>query len=254
MYKLVIESVIGVIMVGTLLHMAYVKMVEEKDLAVNESNSVSSGLVNSGSANEQVEDLGGVFVSGPLTIREENGKRIASLDNENREDFVLDKKYLVDSIEYNRVQASGTRGTMCVPFAYTAGKVTGGTVYKIESIVRNATTHHPYEMTFVQYDDDEIVPANTPVIIIGNDDGTITFNETSYLLVPGNASYQVDEYITFVGTYGVYRYADHPEDKDRVFGFASNATDNVNVGQFVKASNNASVPPFKCYCLDSYPY
>lgn len=234
---------------GVLMHCGFVKLIERHLTRLTGTDCSKSDPV--------VENE--PFESGPLTISLENGKWVAKLDDTNREGFVLTRTYIVDSIEYNRTPPAGKVGTMCVPFAYNVSKVSGAKIYKITALQRHDDTHLPAKILYAEYPENTIVPANMPVVIIGDGTGNLQFGDESFEINQKIAGVPIDNYGVAYGSYSVYKVTEDDPNLHKIYGFA--ARDRVNqagteffTGDPVRAGVGASIPPFKCYVIDVYPY
>ena len=189
---------------------------------------------------------------GALTISFDNDVGSVSIDN-NGDYLSVTEPVLVDNFSYTREFVPGVAATIVLPFQLEdASKITSGSLYEIEDIV---------------YADSKFsaVLASTPVTSVKANHPYIYFANTSAFTIELDANEQllivptVDPVIELNassgpwlihGTYRAFVFGDLPNfdpDNLRYYGFAASSQGDIQAGDFVKVSAEASVPLMRVY-------
>ena len=168
--------------------------------------------------------------------------------------------YLAGSSEVSvsRTFSNGVTSTICLPFPITS--LTSGTLYEF-STVDFDDTEKEWVATYNEknIDGENPAAAGNPYLFKQNSDGELTFSGT----VSGNSedgtnlSSTYGDW-TFHGTYSTLEYDNDGKKQisGKVFGFAASAGTgedangndaSVVAGEFVRAMNGATIPPFRAY-------
>lgn len=161
-------------------------------------------------------------------------------------------------VTYSRSFTAGTLSTICLPFAMTS--ISGGKVYSFVDVTYDKDDGWVATMQDTSPDGNLVnaTTANTPYLFLPDADGNITFSGTIDNVPESiEAGTSTSGDWTFHGTYSPLGYETEKSESNpfsgTVFGFAATngkATDgltNVAAGQFVKAGNGASIPPFRAF-------
>lgn len=233
---------------GILMHIGLANWLEEHGLFPDKKPSVPVNNNGAGKDDEPEIVPNEPFESGPFSILRDGDKWIAKLDDISREGFELSREYVVDAVEYNRTLVEGRLSTMCMPFSFNTSNFGGAKIYRIVGFIRNPESNKPSRFDYEEYPADTIIPANTPVIIIGDGTGAITFSDEKFVITQKIEGMPIENYGIAYGSYSVYKITEDDPNLRKVYGFAA-ATGNP-----VVAGVGASIPPFKCYVLDTYEY
>ena len=143
-------------------------------------------------------------------------------------------------ITYTRSFTADQPSTVCLPFAYTPKAGEG--FYGFGGISK---VGDDYLATYVIHDG--ALVANTPYLYLRDATGDTDFSGTYTLPSSITAGETTDGDWKFYGTYTTLTYGTDPF-SGNVYGFAAQAEgDNVQAGEFVKATTGATVPPMRCY-------
>lgn len=152
-------------------------------------------------------------------------------------------------VEFIRDFCKGVASTVCLPFSMT--DVTGGTLYEFVDVTYNNVDGWVATMQDANIAAKPTV-ADKPYLFMPNKNGSVAFRgnidvipssfaagETTAAHTGGDAGNW-----TFHGTYDNITW---DSSMGVFYGFAAKSADSVNPGDFVKATNGASVPPYRCY-------
>lgn len=125
--------------------------------------------------------------------------------------------------------------TLCLPYQFTAS---GGKFYQFTGI-----SDDKVEMT----EQTGILDANTPYIFVPNSDATEGASASNVVVSMNDAPETVDaaNHFTFKGTYEKTIWND--VSSEGIYGFAANAQDGAEVGQFVRVGAGASIDAYRAY-------
>ena len=174
-----------------------------------------------------------------------DGKTTAVFQGNSTDAITIDNAIDVDNVIFYRQFQKDVYSTIVLPFDasipegvgvfYTFGGVTYDTDEKlwVANVVETSS-----------------LSANTPYIFKpSNDISQLTWNVSNIKTATAETSVSDPEYgdWVFKGTYSPESWAT-PDNQDYpTYGFAGSNTNDVSIGDFVRARNNVSIKPFRCY-------
>ena len=152
-------------------------------------------------------------------------------------------------VEFIRDFSKGVASTVCLPFSMT--DVTGGTLYEFVDVTYNNLDGWVATMQDANIAAKPTV-ADKPYLFMPSKNGSVAFRgnidivPSSFAAGETTASHTGGDEgnWTFHGTYDNITW---DSSMGVFYGFAAKSADSVNPGDFVKATNGASVPPYRCY-------
>ena len=177
-----------------------------------------------------------------LTIINDNGILNAVLDGDYTADATL---YIGSDIEvsratFNRTFTPGVYSTIILPFVYTPDNSVG------EFFEFNGVKHEGGEWIAEVTPVSKKVKANTPYLFKPKTDKVSLTNNGATLKPYTSASTnpsEIDKW-SFVGMYTNKKWT---SDDQNDYGFAGEEDGDIQVGEFVKVAEGATISPFRCY-------
>lgn len=150
----------------------------------------------------------------------------------------------VDAIELNRTFAAGTISTITLPFSMYVENVEGAVFYRFKYVSSDDWTVHVGSVR------DELI-ANTPYLVKTTGE-TISFKTGATLertldASPTDQGQDEGDGWELRGTYGKMVWKEGHPDLGYVYGFAAENVADVHIGEFVKATAGANLPPMRAY-------
>lgn len=180
-----------------------------------------------------------------ITVEEVGTTTTATIDGAyNESDAVnISEETEVDTVVFNRTFSTVGYSTITLPFAIDVNKVDGlAHAYEFDAMGTDANGKKEARMTEVNS-----LAANTPYII-EVDDETLVFHG-GVRIVPMQGPVVKKGDWEFCGTLQKKIWSAGDEDLGRVYGYSAEATDNVSIGQFVKAAAGAWIRPLRAYLI-----
>ena len=217
------------------------------------TNSSGSVMYSSDAPAEKPKDLGTwmtLFLPlKGLVANQDAGSYKLSADGSRLSALAADYAGEEIDVEFIREFNKGIASTVCMPFPMT--DVKGGTLYEFVDVTYDNVDGWTAIMQDANIADTPTV-AGKPYLFMPAKDGNVYFRGT---IDPVPDSFTAGETIaahtggdtgnwTFHGTYDNITW---DSSMGVVYGFAGKAVDGVNTGDFVKAKDGASVPPYRCY-------
>ena len=176
-----------------------------------------------------------------------DGHKEAVIDGASEETITIPEDIEVTSVTYNRSFTKGKSSTIVLPFDIDASKVGNAKFYKPSSISND------YKQISFDLAGDAVV-ANTPYIVIADQDGPITFEGP--VTLKASTALEVSVGATnwvFKGSYAKRQFAEGDPELGYAYGFVAkdvniNGT-NFEAGKFVKAGKNAWLRPMRAYLV-----
>jgi uncharacterized repeat protein (TIGR02543 family) len=171
----------------------------------------------------------------------------AVIDGASEETVSIPGDIEVTSVTYDRSFTKGKSSTIVLPFDIDASKVGNAKFYKPSSISND------YKQISFDLAGDAVV-ANTPYIVIADQDGPITFEGP--VTLKASTALEVSVGSTnwvFKGSYAKRQFAEGDPELGYAYGFLAkdvtiNGTD-FEAGKFVKAGKNAWLRPMRAYLV-----
>ena len=158
------------------------------------------------------------------------------------------------ALTYKRSFTADKASTVCLPFDYTPDD-TDGKFYTFAGITKEGDQ---YVATMKENAVKEL-KANTPYLFMPANTGEVDFSGDYTIKESKDAPATITTDWTFKGTYSYIKWTNDENDADytkeraaeigKVYGFAGGATDNVNVGDFVRVASGAKIRPMSCYLM-----
>ena len=144
------------------------------------------------------------------------------------------------TLNYTRPFTASKPSTVCLPFAFAKGSE--GTYYTFTGITKEASG---FVATMTEYAGATLA-ANTPYLFMPSATGNVDFGGTYTLPATIAPETTTSSDWKFIGTYSSMTYGTAPF-SGNVYGFAAQASGDVEVGQFVKGATGATIAPMRCY-------
>ena len=188
---------------------------------------------------------------GALTVTEKNSVRTVDIDgNYMGTDAVeIPTDIEVNSVTLNRTFTKNVLSSLFLPFSIRASQISGATkIYKFNRVAKNDEGIWKVKVSSVTE-----LTANTPYMVLPSADGKLTFNidnPVAFNTTTGPETHSViNDTWEFKGVYAHVDFdADFP-DVSRVYGFAAQAADGYNAGDFVKVGVGADIPAMRAYLV-----
>jgi len=181
-----------------------------------------------------------------VSVEEDNnGNVIATIDGAYNETDAIDipMQIDVDEVVFNRTFSMDGYSTITLPFAIDVNKVDGlAHAYAFDAMGYDANGKKQVEMVEVNS-----LEENTPYIIELSST-SLTFNG-GVTLMPTDAVEVKKGDWEFRGTFQKKVWSAGDPDLGHVYGYSAEATENVNIGQFVKAAAGAWIRPLRAYLI-----
>ncbi|PWJ54242.1 leucine rich repeat (LRR) protein [Fibrobacter sp. UWR4] len=168
----------------------------------------------------------------------------AIIDGNSETSVLLPWNIDVDAIELNRTFAAGTISTITLPFSMYVENVEGAVFYRFKYVSSDDWTVHVGSVR------DELI-ANTPYLVKTTGE-TISFKtgatlERTLEASPTDQGQDEGDGWELRGTYGKMVWMEGHPDLGYVYGFAAENVADVHIGEFVKATAGANLPPMRAY-------
>ncbi|MCQ2097392.1 MAG: leucine-rich repeat protein [Fibrobacter sp.] len=179
---------------------------------------------------------------GAACIYNDDSKAI--IDGNSETSVLLPWNIDVDAIELNRTFAAGTISTITLPFSMYVENVEGAVFYRFKYVSSDDWTVHVGSVR------DELI-ANTPYLVKTTGE-TISFKTGATLertldASPTDQGQDEGDGWELRGTYGKMVWKEGHPDLGYVYGFAAENVADVHIGEFVKATAGANLPPMRAY-------
>ncbi|MCQ2101141.1 MAG: leucine-rich repeat protein [Fibrobacter sp.] len=179
---------------------------------------------------------------GAACIYNDDSKAI--IDGNSETSVLLPWSIDVDAIELNRTFAAGTISTITLPFSMYVENVEGAVFYRFKYVSSDDWTVHVGSVR------DELI-ANTPYLVKTTGE-TISFKTGATLertldASPTDQGQDEGDGWELRGTYGKMVWKEGHPDLGYVYGFAAENVADVHIGEFVKATAGANLPPMRAY-------
>ncbi len=179
---------------------------------------------------------------GAACIYNDDSKAI--IDGNSETSVLLPRNIDVDAIELNRTFAAGTISTITLPFSMYVENVEGAVFYRFKYVSSDDWTVHVGSVR------DELI-ANTPYLVKTTGE-TISFKTGATLerileASPTDLGQDEGDGWELRGTYGKMVWKEGHPDLGYVYGFAAENVADVHIGEFVKATAGANLPPMRAY-------
>ena len=184
-----------------------------------------------------------------LVANQDAGSYKLSADGSRLSSLAADFEGEEVKVEFIREFSNSVASTVCLPFSMT--DVAGGTLYEFVDV-----TYDNVDGWVATMQDANIAvkptEADKPYLFMPSNDGNVAFRGTinsvpnSFTAGETTAAHAGGDGCnwTFHGTYDNITW---DSSMGVFYGFAGKTVDGVNAGDFVKAKDGASVPPYRCY-------
>ena len=187
----------------------------------------------------------GYLTLNALTLTNENGSTTAVLNGDFTDGsgaaLIIDKEIKVDALTFNRSFTKKVTATVMFPFSFKTSDDIKGTFHTVTKVGPDENGVWTAELSDAITD----IQANTPYIFSPSEDIAKSITFKNITLVPNNE-------ILPNGTNGwqlkgVYSKRIWKENLKFEYGFAGQAVDDIQVGEFVRAGEGAWADPMRCY-------
>lgn len=223
-------------------------------------------------ASMEVIEEGDCFQEGDgiFEVRMTNGKKTACIDGKSDarlQTLSIPNDIVVDSVAYNRDIPSDKATTIMLPFEVPNSCIPSTNFFKFIRLVDYGDGQLVLDAGSIQNDrEGEVIKANVPYLVMtqngkldvkstcwynNSNNQRFTLNTTSNgsenVVIPSDSVSVYKSKWEFRGTYENIIWGQNHKDLGRVYGFASNETSSIKVGQFVKAKAGANIPAMRAY-------
>ena len=202
------------------------------------------------------------FVTTGVTLATVEKDLTATFDGTSLETVNIPAPIEVDAVALKRSFTAGKASTIMLPFDYTCNaEADGGEFYDFVGVEKDEETNQ-WVATMQKVDE---LTANTPYMYMAAKDiDGITFTlpeKVTLNTTKGGECQKADKgsHWTFNGTYSYMKWTSDTEDwhytKERadeigkVYGFAGEKKDGIDLGDFVKVESGAQIRPMTCYLI-----